>query len=177
MKRKFFFLGLLLIVSFNLYLATEYSSAYTTPEEALVNHKSSEHSLKQIVSVIWLKDEPVIFFISNSGRFCAAEYLRKSFMGKTGWRITSVGSLVSTLHEIDPKEVVPTPATAKNQTSNGKSDVVLYGVTKSLIADRIKVNGKTPTFKNFEFEGQNYTFWYIIGSSELESQHTNISYN
>lgn len=81
----------------------------------------------------------------------------------TGWECRFVDSIETK----DIKESQVIPSKAASGMSSDKKPHVLFGISRSPKANKIKVNGEVPTFKNFEIEGQDYVLWYItIGQTD-----------
>ncbi len=158
MGKKIYKLGFIIIIILYVIFNVEFGGYYNTPEEAAKHISLSDKAIKNIVETIWVGDSPIIFYVADSGEFCEVEFNKKNIFGVTGWECRFVDSIET--KEIKENEVVPSKAASG--TSSDKKPRVLFGISKSPKADKIKVNGDVPTFKNFEIEGQDYILWYIV---------------
>jgi len=158
MGRKIYKFGFIIIIILYVIFNVEFGGYYNTPEEAAKHNSFSDKAIKNIVETVWIEDRPIIFYVANSGEFCEVEFNKKNIFGVTGWECRFIDSIET--KEIKENQVIPSKAASGMKYD--KKPQVLFGISRSPKANKIKVNGEVPTFKNFEIEGQDYVLWYII---------------
>lgn len=158
MGKKIYKFGFIIIIILYIIFNVEFGGYYSTPDEAAKHNGISDKSVKNIVETVWVEDRPIIFYVADNGEFCETEFDKRNIFGVSGWKCRFVSSIET--KEIGGDEVVPSKM-ASGMKSDKKSRV-LFGISRSPKANKIKVNGEVPTFKNFEIEDQDYVLWYVI---------------
>ena len=157
MGKKIYKFGFIIIIILYVIFNVEFGGYYNTPEQAANHISLSDKTIKNIVETVWVEDSPIIFYVANSGEFCEVEFNKKNIFGMTGWEYRSIKFIET--KEIKENQVIPSKMASG--TKSDKKPQVLFGISRSPKANKIKVNGEVPTFKNFEIEGQEYVLWYI----------------
>lgn len=164
MNKRIYILGLLIIIVMGIFFQVGFSGYYSTPEEAIKHSDFSDEPMESIIDTVWVKEKPIIFYISTQGNVCEMEFNKKEIFAKTGWKSKSIGILPT--KTIKPEEIAPTRMGSGN--SSDGNPTVLFGITKSPKAETIKVNGEVPNFKKFQIQDEDYVLWYItIQTDEL----------
>ena len=65
MNKRIYILGLLIIIVIWMFFQVGFSGYYNTPEEAIKHSDFSDESIESIIDTVWVKGEPILFYIST----------------------------------------------------------------------------------------------------------------
>jgi hypothetical protein len=150
-------------------VASTFGAYRSTPEAAV----RATFPDAQILETIWLtENEPICLFTSykvNSNGEHSFNYTRfksKTFGGNTIWRWFDCAS--HTIVQIKNDDRIYTEPMIPMSTSLiDEGTYLVSGVTQSLDIEHCQINGKKPISFKAVLDGQEITFWYILGGMEF----------
>lgn len=160
-NKVFIIIGLAILV-LEVYFISEFDDCYPTPEDVVMNYKSSDSVCKEIIQTVYDDDGATTFFTSTNDDLCSMVMRKK----KIGWQKDRMLPLI-TSKNMSKYASVPFQNNVRRIKIN-ESSFIIYGYTNSQQIYNSKINGIKPEVKEFNIHNVVYKLWYIISSTEIK---------
>ena len=168
MKKRISLISLIVIIFLILFLSSEFSYYYSTPEEALKNERSDSINIyiKKVITQIDIGSNKVIFYINQDNNLNNAEFIKRRMFGKIGYKVTTFGTMYLEDNSINAEITNPADQVIILDRSNPLNNV-LYGFSKHEEISFMRVNGNKPTLVPFEVNDMKFTLFYLVGPYDI----------